>query len=121
MPEATQPGKPDTGLIRGVFRDDLRQYKVRASSPDAPDSFQVITGEREDIVLIISGLNSGDLKATWGPFWRSHKPNWKIWVEESAFRVFYNGSNRVPGPAGPNAMGQTQLESASVSWRFCDG
>jgi hypothetical protein len=78
-------------LVRGRFHDDYRSYKVRASSADAPDSFQVVTGESEDIVLIVSGLNSGDLKATWGPFWRSFKPNWKVWVEDSAFRVFYSG------------------------------
>jgi hypothetical protein len=76
-------------LHRGEFHDDDRVYNVRASSAVAPDSFQVHTGEKEDIVLIVSGLNSGDLKATWGPFWRGFNSQWKIWVEESAFRVFY--------------------------------
>ncbi|KPC77325.1 hypothetical protein ADL26_02755, partial [Thermoactinomyces vulgaris] len=73
------------GVERGSFSDDYRTYRVHASSADAPDSFQVLTGEADDIVLIVSGLNSGDLKATWGPFWRSFKPTWKIWIEESAF------------------------------------
>jgi len=150
MSNPIQPGGLDpTSLVRGMFHDDLRQYKVRVSSPDAPDSFQVTTGEREDIVLIISGLNSGDLKATWGPFWRSHKPNWRIWIEESAFRVFYSGkhfgnrapanrpaTNRPPRPEGPRfefprpeaarpeipkPMGQHQIDAAPVSWKFCDG
>jgi hypothetical protein len=94
-------------LVRGRFHDDYRSYKVRASSADAPDSFQVVTGESEDIVLIVSGLNSGDLKATWGPFWRSFKPNWKVWVEDSAFRVFYSG--------------RTALPSAPPTVKFCDG
>jgi hypothetical protein len=55
----------------------------------------------------VSGLNSGELKATWGPFWRSFKPTWKVWVEESAFRVFY--SQRQP------------IASAPITWRFCEG
>ncbi|MDA1383962.1 MULTISPECIES: hypothetical protein [Glycomyces] len=92
---------------RGAFHDDYRSYKVRASSADAPDSFQVVTGASEDIVLIVSGLNSGNLKATWGPFWRSFKPNWKIWVEDSAFRVFYSG--------------RTALPSTPPMVKFCDG
>jgi hypothetical protein len=90
--DRNRSGPRRTGSFdRGSFHDDYRSYKVRASSADAPDSFQVLTGESEDIVLIVSGLNSGDLKATWGPFWRSFKPNWKVWVEDSAFRVFYSG------------------------------
>lgn len=78
-------------LVRGSFRDDYRSYTVRASSAEAPDSFQVIAGGREDIVLVISGLNSGDLKATWGQYWSRLKPQDKIWLEEQAFRVFYRG------------------------------
>jgi len=105
-PKPAGSTKPD-GLERGSFHDDYRTYLVRASSADAPDSFQVLTGNNEDIVLIVSGLNSGELKATWGPFWRSFKPTWKVWVEESAFRVFY--SQRQP------------IASAPVSWRFCEG
>ncbi|MEU6246541.1 hypothetical protein [Glycomyces sp. NPDC047010] len=90
-------------LVRGSFRDDYRSYTVRASSADAPDSFQVIAGAREDIVLVISGLNSGDLKASWGQYWARLKPQDKIWLEEQAFRVFYRG-RRIVGAA-----------------RFCDG
>lgn len=102
------PGIPEqVSLVRGSFHDDYRTYLVRASSADAPDSFQVLTGNNEDIVLIVSGLNSGELKATWGPFWRSFKPTWKVWVEESAFRVFY--SQRQP------------IASAPITWRFCEG
>jgi hypothetical protein len=93
-------------LVRGAFHDDLRDYKVRVSSVHAPDSFQVITGEHEDIVLVVSGLNSGKLKTTWGPFWRSFKPAWKIWVEESAMRVFNRGRH--------------DIESAPAA-RWCNG
>ncbi|MEV3936488.1 hypothetical protein AB0K52_10990 [Glycomyces sp. NPDC049804] len=95
------------GVERGSFSDDYRTYRVRASGADAPDSFQVLTGDHDDIVLIVSGLNSGDLKATWGPFWRSFKPTWKIWVEEAAFRVF--------------ECGRQEINSAPASIRFCRG
>jgi hypothetical protein len=94
-------------LERGQFQDDFRTYKVRASSAYAPDSFQVYVGQRDNIVLIVSGLNSGDLKATWGPFWRAFKPDWKVWVEDSAFRVFYSG--------------RVAVASAPPTIRFCDG
>ncbi|MQM24870.1 hypothetical protein [Glycomyces albidus] len=84
-------GEADPGsLNRGTFQDQYRTYTVRASGPDAPDSFQVLTGPRnDDVVLVVSGLNSGDLRATWGRFWSRLKPQAKIWVEEQAFRVFY--------------------------------
>jgi hypothetical protein len=124
MNDPNRVGNSDPGaLMRGSFHDDLRQYQVRVSSADAPDSFQVITGEHGDIVLVVSGLNSGDLKATWGPFWRSHKPNWKVWVEESAFRVFYSGHRLDNRPLGPDASDRRrhQVASAPVSWRFCNG
>ncbi|PRY57925.1 hypothetical protein [Glycomyces artemisiae] len=89
----------------GGFRDDYRSYTVIASSADAPDSFQVVTGAAgDDVVLVVSGLNSGDLKATWGRFWRTLKPQAKVWVEEQAFRAFY----------------RPRLAAADDS-RFCDG
>ncbi|MCD0446623.1 hypothetical protein LO763_23680 [Glycomyces sp. A-F 0318] len=95
-------------LDRGVFRDEYRSYTVRASGPDAPDSFQVLTGERrDDVVLIVSGLNSGNLKATWGRFWSGLKPHSKIWIEEQAFRAFYSG-HRI-------------IAAAPASVRFCNG
>ncbi|SDD28989.1 hypothetical protein [Glycomyces harbinensis] len=95
-------------LDRGGFSDDFRSYTVLASSADAPDSFQVITGERgDDVVLVVSGLTSGNLKATWGRFWSGLKPQSKIWVEEQAFRTFYSG-HRI-------------IATAPVSARFCDG
>jgi hypothetical protein len=106
--DRNRSGAGRTGsLERGRFRDNYRTYNVRASSVDAPDSFQVCTGAGEDIVLIVSGLNSGELKATWGPFWRSFEPDWKLWVEDSAFRVFYSG--------------RVEVASAPPTIKFCDG
>ncbi|MCD0442138.1 hypothetical protein LO763_00670 [Glycomyces sp. A-F 0318] len=108
MADAARAGRSAAdSLERGTFHDEVRTYKVRASSADAPDSFQVYTGDREDIVLIISGINSGDLKATWGPFWRGFKPQWRAWLEDSAFRVFY--SRNRPRP------------TARDRERFCEG
>ncbi|MQM28655.1 hypothetical protein [Glycomyces albidus] len=84
-----QAGDP---LVRGTFRDHQHQFTVRASSAMAPDSFQVsVTGNAADLVLIVSGLNSGHLHATWGQGWRAFAPEWKAWFEDSAFAVFYNG------------------------------
>ncbi|WP_157975217.1 hypothetical protein [Glycomyces dulcitolivorans] len=100
-------GEPDpaASLDRGTFQDDYRSYTVRASSAVAPDSFQVITGvQQNDVVLVISGLNSGDLKATWGRFWNGLKPHAKVWLEEQAFRIFY----------------RDRLDSAKF-FRHCDG
>jgi hypothetical protein len=58
----------------------------------APDSFQVsATQNPADLVLIVSGINSGHLHATWGQGWRTLAPDWKMWVEEAAFKVFYSG------------------------------
>ncbi|SDD74682.1 hypothetical protein [Glycomyces harbinensis] len=101
--------QPDFGsLDRGTFRDEYRSYTVRASSVDAPDSFQVITGAQgDDVVLVVSGLNSGALKATWGRFWRGLKPQTKIWIEEQAFRAFYSGHHI--------------FDPAPGTVRFCDG
>jgi hypothetical protein len=65
-----------------------------------------------DIVLIVSGLNSGNLHATWGHGWRTFAPDWKVWVRDSAFKVFYNGRNITHRP-GP--------DDASGTVRFCNG
>ncbi|GAB3649996.1 hypothetical protein [Glycomyces tarimensis] len=92
---STKPNTPHAPeLERGSFTDGSRSYTVRASSADAPDSFQVYTGEARDIVLIVSGLNSGELKATWGPTWRTASDAWREWVEAQSFMVFYNGEAR---------------------------
>lgn len=89
-------------LERGGFSDGRTEFTVRASSSDAPDSFQVFAdGNRADIVLIVSGLNTGTLHATWGAKWRAATPEWKVWMEDAAFKVFYTGHR--------------------IGVRFCDG
>lgn len=87
----TSNGPEPTSLTRGTFADQYRTYTVRASGPVAPDSFQVTTGPSgDDVVLVVSGLNSGDLKARWGRFWSGLKPHAKVWIEDQAFRAFYS-------------------------------
>jgi hypothetical protein len=88
-------------LERGQFSDGHTEFTVRASSADAPDSFQVsANGNHADLVLIVSGLISGQLHATWGRGWRIFNPEWKAWVEDAAFKVFYTGHHIAdrPGP-----------------------
>jgi hypothetical protein len=51
---------------RGTFHDDYRTYRVRVPNAEAPDSFEALTGKGEDVVLLVSGINSAELKATWG-------------------------------------------------------
>ncbi len=79
-------------LERGSFSDGARTFHVFASSDSAPDSFQVFMGtDRSDLVLVISGLNSGELKANWGPGWRAASEEWREWFEVKAFMAYYNG------------------------------
>ncbi|MFB9661864.1 hypothetical protein ACFQS3_03985 [Glycomyces mayteni] len=85
-------------LERGRFSDGVHQYTVYASSADAPDSFQVCANNnRADLVLIVSGLTSQDLHATWGDEWRTRSAEWREWARSAAFQVFHNGS--LPKPA----------------------
>ncbi|MCH7229703.1 hypothetical protein L0U85_02335 [Glycomyces sp. L485] len=86
------------GLDRGRFTYGSMTFTVRASGPDAPDSFQVYAnGNPADIVLIVSGLNAWNLRATWGHGWRSWGEDWKLQFKEHAFMVFYNGQTPPPG------------------------
>ncbi|MCD0446493.1 hypothetical protein LO763_23020 [Glycomyces sp. A-F 0318] len=94
-------------LERGQFTDGHSRFNVRASSAQAPDSFQVYANSNHaDLVLIVSGLISGNLHATWGQGWRTFAPEWKIWLEDTAFTVFYNG---------------TQINQRPGKVRFCEG
>ena len=144
----SQPAPRDS-LVRGQFSDGRRFFTVRASSSDAPDSFQVFAnGDHNETVLIVSGLTSGDLKATWGPGWNTASTEWKEWAEDSAFCVFYNqriierrsdtdrpvrqarpsrqiGQNlqirsQRPNPTLP-APGYNPINPNPSSERFCDG
>ncbi|MFC3491156.1 hypothetical protein [Glycomyces rhizosphaerae] len=96
---SAQSATPDP-LNRGQFSDGKRNYTVRASSADVPDSFQVHAGDNQmDIVVVVSGLVSWNLRATWGDGWRSASAEWKSWFKDQAFIVFYNGRPPVAGNA----------------------
>ncbi|WP_199035311.1 hypothetical protein [Glycomyces salinus] len=83
---------PPASIERGSFSDGIRSFTVRTSCAEAPDSFQVhVTGRSSEVVLVISGLGTNDLRATWGPQWRTASEGWRDWFEATAFMVFYNG------------------------------
>lgn len=89
--------KPDS-LERGRFSDGARTFSVRASSEHAPDSFQVYADDsRCDLVLVVTGLISQELKATWGPEWSTASEGWREWFEAKAFMVFHNGDRAATG------------------------
>ena len=93
----TRTSIPDS-IERGTFSDGARIFSVRASSGDVPDSFQVyVAGGVSEIVLVVSGLNSGALKASWGPGWITASEEWRQWCEAEAFMVFYNGTKPAVG------------------------
>jgi hypothetical protein len=107
--EVAMYGKPSpTPLERGQFSDGRRVFVVRASSPDAPDSFVVHTkGNQSDVILLVSGLNSGDLHATWSDEWRSATSEWREWARNNAFKAFHTVT-----PAEP---------ATPAKIRFCRG
>ena len=83
--------KPDS-LERGRFSDGARTFSVRAPSEHAPESFQVYADENQrELVLVVTGLNSQNLKAAWGSEWRTASSGWREWFEAKAFMVFHNG------------------------------
>lgn len=97
-------------LERGRFSDGRRVFTVRASSADAPDSFQVYTeGNPADVVMVVSGIISRSLRATWGDEWRGATVEWRDWAKEQAFRVFYNGTEPTRPSPNPGKV------------RFCEG
>ncbi|MDA1388245.1 MULTISPECIES: hypothetical protein [Glycomyces] len=86
-PESAQPVSDP--LVRGQFSDGRRIFVVRASSAEAPDSFQVhAKANQSDVILVVSGLNSGNLHATWNEEWRSTSPEWREWARNKAFKAF---------------------------------
>lgn len=102
--------KPEP-LARGRFTDGSREFAVCATTAVETDSFQVYPSEnRADLVLIVSGLRTGDLHATWGEEWRNRSPEWRDWLRTCAFHVFHNGTLMPePQPARP------------ARDRFCNG
>lgn len=119
----SQSPEPSDPLVRGQFTDGRTEFAVRASSADAPDSFQVyVPGRRADIVLIVSGINSAVMHATWGEGWRDYSSEWKVWLEDTAFRYFYRVTRRpAPHPQGRNGFREDSAAKQPGGARFCDG
>ncbi|GAB3659179.1 hypothetical protein [Glycomyces tarimensis] len=83
-------------IERGRFRDRHSEFVVCASATDAPDSFRVYENDnRTDMVLVITGVCSGDLRASWGLAWRGQSEEWREWMEAQAFMAFYNGHRTI--------------------------
>lgn len=105
---------PVDPLERGQFDDGRRAYVVCASSTDAPDSFQVYTkGNRADVILVVSGLTTGNLHATWSAEWRALTPDWREWARASAFQVFHNVN--APEPI------ESDYDPRAGKVRYCNG
>lgn len=77
-------------LERGRFSHGGWTFVVVASSAVAPDSFQVYAaGNRDDLIMIVSGLTTGNLHATWSKEWRTLSAEWREWLRTNAFRAFH--------------------------------
>jgi hypothetical protein len=84
---------------RGSFRRDGAEYDVFASSANAPESMRVYAaGDRNALVLVVAGLNSGDLKPSWAMPWREYGDKWRETFEELAYRA-YVSRNGTPRPS----------------------
>lgn len=117
-----QSPEPSDPVLRGRFTDGRNNFEVRASSADAPDSFQVyVPDRRADIVLIVSGITSGAMHATWGEGWRDYSREWKVWLEDTAFRYFYRAGRPTPDPKGGNGYREGGSARRPGGVRFCDG
>ncbi|MEU6247623.1 hypothetical protein [Glycomyces sp. NPDC047010] len=79
----------DTEVQRGTFDKDGSRFDVCASSALAPEAMRVYqAGDRSVIALVVSGLNSGDLKASWGAGWGDYPLEWRDDFEERAYRAY---------------------------------
>ncbi|PRY62486.1 MULTISPECIES: hypothetical protein [Glycomyces] len=78
-----------TEVQRGSFDKDGTRFDVCASSAMAPEAMRVYqAGDRSVIALVVSGLNSGELKASWGSGWGAYPEEWRDDFEERAYRAY---------------------------------
>lgn len=100
-----------TEVQRGSFTKSGATFDVFASSDHAPEAMRVYpASDRSSIVLVVTGLNSGDLKAGWGVPWRDFPDEWREDFEERAYRAYVN---RADAPR--------RLERAVGVVRTCEG
>jgi hypothetical protein len=97
-----------TEVKRGSFTKSGRTFDVCASSEHAPEAMRVYpVDDRGEPVLVVTGLNSGDLKAAWGLPWRDYPDEWREDFEERAYRAYVN-RKASPRPAG-RAIGVVRI------------
>lgn len=90
---------------RGSFTKDGRTFDVYASSAHAPDTMRVYPADAHgSIVLIVSGLNSRNMKASWGLPWRDFAEAWRDDFEERAYRAYVSRSDAPRPTARATAM-----------------
>ncbi|THV26415.1 hypothetical protein [Glycomyces paridis] len=89
---------PPPEVERGRFTDGVDWFSVCAAPAEcAPESFRVYQQQSGgDLVLIVSGINSENLRASWGEAWRSQSPEWHEWMQVKGFTVFYTGKAELP-------------------------
>lgn len=94
---------------RGDFDFYGEAFEVFASSADAPESMRVYPtgGAHDALVLVVSGLNSGDLKASWGKPWSERSEEWRDSFEERAYRAYLRPESN-SGTAAP-AIGRVRV------------
>lgn len=126
MTDKHQSRHSTSPLLRGRFSDGRSDFAVYASTVENPDAFHVALSENlADIVLIVSGIVTGQLHATWGQDWRAFAPEWKVWVKDAAFQVFYTGhiahSPNGSDPGTESSAGSANGKGSPGKVRFCNG
>jgi hypothetical protein len=108
--------------LRGHFTDGHTHFAVHASTAKDPDAFHVsVSDNPADIVLIVSGLITKQLHATWAESWRIFAPDWKLWVHDAAFQVFYTGHFTAAPTSSGTAITAYSNGDFPGKVRFCNG
>jgi hypothetical protein len=102
---------PTAEVQRGSFIKDERMFNIYASSAHAPDTMRVYPADAYgSIVLIMSGLNSRNMKASWGLPWRGFAEEWRDDFEERAYRAYVS-----------RAVAPRPTARATATVRVCEG
>jgi hypothetical protein len=111
-----------SALLRGHFTDGHTHFAVHASTAKDTDAFHVsVSDNPADIVLIVSGLITKQLHATWAESWRIFAPDWKLWVHDAAFQVFYTGHFTAAPTSSGTAITAYSNGDLPGKVRFCNG
>jgi hypothetical protein len=61
------------------------------------------------------------LHATWGESWRIFAPEWKLWVHDATFQVFYTGHFTAAPTSSGTATSAYSNGDFPGKVRFCNG